>query len=54
MADLGALFAAQLSRIHPEGHEDGPEPWESYIDDPAEVANVENLRTARHWPPAEE
>jgi effector-binding domain-containing protein len=35
--------------IHDQGREDGPAPWESYVDDPSEVADTE-LRTEVCWP----
>lgn len=50
---LGVAYDRLHDWINAEGHEDGPGPWESYIDDPAEVADVGNLRTALYWPLAD-
>ncbi|HEX3219376.1 MAG TPA: GyrI-like domain-containing protein [Candidatus Limnocylindria bacterium] len=36
--------------IHANGHDEGPGPWESYIDDPSEVADASQLRTELVWP----
>jgi effector-binding domain-containing protein len=36
--------------IHEQGHEEGPGPWESYIDDPEEVDDPSKLRTEVVWP----
>jgi AraC family transcriptional regulator len=35
--------------IHAQGRDEGPGPWESYVDDPAEVGDAE-LRTEVIWP----
>ena len=39
--------------IHAQGEEDGPGPWESYLDNPEEVADTATLRTEVLWPVAE-
>lgn len=36
--------------IRGQGREPGPGPWESYIDDPAEVEDPSQLRTELVWP----
>jgi effector-binding domain-containing protein len=46
---LGAAYDRFHDWIHAQGQEDGPGPWESYIDDPGEI-DVANLRTALYWP----
>lgn len=35
--------------IHGQGHDEGPGPWESYVDDPAKVDHKQ-LRTDIFWP----
>lgn len=35
--------------IHGQGHDEGPAPWESYVDDPSEVETAD-LRTEVCWP----
>jgi effector-binding domain-containing protein len=47
---LGAAYDALHDWIHAQGLEDGPGPWESYLDDPATVEDVATLRTVLHWP----
>lgn len=47
---LGAAYDALHEWIHQQGLEEGPGPWESYLDDPSEVEDVEALRTVLHWP----
>jgi effector-binding domain-containing protein len=36
--------------IHSQGREEGPGPWESYVDDPAVVKDHSSLRTEIVWP----
>ena len=36
--------------IHEQGREEGPGPWESYVDDPAVVRDHSLLRTEVVWP----
>ncbi len=36
--------------IHQQGREEGPGPWESYVDDPAVVRDHSLLRTEVVWP----
>jgi effector-binding domain-containing protein len=47
---LGAAYDMLHDWIHSQGHEDGPGPWESYIEVPDEVENEASLRTMLHWP----
>lgn len=46
---LGAAYDRLHDRIKAEGHAPGPSPWESYINDPTEVAEAD-LRTELIWP----
>ena len=47
---LGAIYSALHDWIHAQGREDGPGPWESYVDDPGKVADPAQVRTEVYWP----
>jgi effector-binding domain-containing protein len=47
---LGAAYDRLHDWIHSQGHEDGPGPWESYLDVPDQVEDEASLRTVLHWP----
>jgi effector-binding domain-containing protein len=47
---LGDAYTSLHDWIHSQGHDEGDGPWESYIDNPAEVADVAQLRTEIIWP----
>lgn len=47
---LGDAYNDLHEWIHQQGRDDGPGPWESYVDDPGAVADVADLRTELHWP----
>jgi effector-binding domain-containing protein len=46
---LKGVYDALHDWIHAQGHEEGPAPWESYVDDPAEVDEAD-LKTEVCWP----
>lgn len=47
---LGQSYDRLHAWIHDQGREDGPAPWESYVDDPGAVSDVAQLRTELYWP----
>lgn len=47
---LPATYDALHSWLHDQGREDGPGPWESYIDDPGSVEDSSAVRTEVFWP----
>lgn len=51
--ELGDAYGRLHDWIHGQGEEDGPGPWETYIDSPEEVEDVSALRTEIRWPVAE-
>ena len=48
--ELGGTYGRLHDWIHGHGEEDGPGPWESYVDNPDEVTDVSALRTEVLWP----
>ena len=47
---LGEAYSALHDWIHAQGYDEGDGPWEAYIDNPEEVADVSQLRTEITWP----
>src|SRR4029079_3422728 len=47
--ELGRTYGQLHDWIHAQGEEDGPGPWESYLDDPEEVTDSATLRTEVLW-----
>jgi effector-binding domain-containing protein len=52
--ELGKTYGRLHDWIHAQGEEDGPGPWESYLDSPEEVTDTAALRTEVLWPVAEQ
>ena len=48
--ELGSAYGQLHDWIHEQGFDEGPAPWESYVDNPAEVQDVAQLRTEITWP----
>jgi effector-binding domain-containing protein len=46
---LTQTYDALHEWIHAQGHDEGPGPWESYVDDPGEVG-MEDTKTEVIWP----
>ena len=47
---LGEAYSTLHDWIHAQGFDEGDGPWETYIDNPEEVADVAQLRTEITWP----
>ena len=47
---LGDAYSSLHDWIHSQGSDEGDGPWESYIDNPADVADLAQLRTELTWP----
>ena len=49
---LSGTYDALHEWIHAQGRDEGPAPWESYVDDPSEIQDAAALRTEVLWPVA--
>jgi effector-binding domain-containing protein len=49
---LGGTYDRLHDWIHGQGHDEGPGPWESYLDDASQIADPAELRTEVYWPVA--
>ena len=47
---LGDAYSSLHDWIHAQGYDEGDGPWESYVDNPEELADVAQLRTEITWP----
>ena len=47
---LGDAYSSLHDWIHAQGSDEGDGPWETYIDNPEEVADAAQLRTEITWP----
>ncbi|MGH8927325.1 MAG: GyrI-like domain-containing protein [Acidimicrobiia bacterium] len=47
---LGQSYGLLHDWIHEQGYDEGPGPWESYIDDPGAAAELSRVPTKIYWP----
>jgi effector-binding domain-containing protein len=47
---LGEAYSSLHDWIHAQGYDEGDGPWETYVDNLEEVADVAQLRTELTWP----